>query len=233
MAAFPDGALKVDRSGKTLRELSLDKMREAIWAGHFRPGDRLVERALCEQLDVSRSIVREVLRHLEAEGLVESAPHQGPIVARLTADQAAQIYEIRGLLEAQAAHACATRADDAALQALATLNAATQAAFAAGDHRAVIARTAAFYERLFLEAGMTVAWDVVQSLNARISRLRALTIGSHGRRDAAADEMGVLVQALARRDAPAAHAAALDHVRRVAQIAAEQLAARGDDDASA
>ncbi|MBU4612746.1 GntR family transcriptional regulator [Achromobacter sp. GG226] len=225
MAALPQGALKVDRSGKTLRELSLEKMREAIWAGHFRPGERLVERSLCEQLDVSRSIVREVLRHLEAEGLVESVPHQGPVVARLSADQAAQIYEIRALLEGQAARACAERADSPAIEALAALNDATQAAFAEADHQAVMLRTAAFYERLFLEAGMTVAWDVVQSLNARITRLRAMTIGSSGRRDDAAAEMARIVQALRARDGAAAQAASEDHVRRVARIAAERLAA--------
>src|SRR3954470_1766498 len=99
MTASTLPSLKIDRSAKTLRELSLEKMRAAILAGHFKPGERLVERSLCEQLDVSRSIVREVLRHLEAEGLVESIAHQGPVVATLSVDQAAQVYEIRALLE--------------------------------------------------------------------------------------------------------------------------------------
>ncbi|GAA5231486.1 GntR family transcriptional regulator [Verticiella sediminum] len=225
MAEIPRTTLKVDRSGKTLRELTLDKMREAIWAGHFRPGDRLVERSLCEQLGVSRSIVREVLRHLEAEGLVESVAHHGPAVARLSAEQAAQIYEIRALLEGQAARRCAETADNAAIDALAGLNARIQEAFAAGDHLAVMNRTAAFYERLFLEAGMTVAWDVVQSLNARITHLRALTIGSSGRRGDAAAEMGRLIDALRQHDAQAAQQASQEHVQRVAQIAARQLAA--------
>lgn len=82
-------------------------------------------------------------------------------------------------------------------------------------------RTGAFYERLFLETGMTVAWGVVPALNARITRLRAMTIGSVGRREDAAAEMGRLVQALRDRDADAAQAASQDHVRRMAQIAAE------------
>ena len=101
------GILKIDRNTKTLRELALEKMRDAILGRHFQPGDRLVERALCEQLGVSRTVVREVLRHLETEGLVETLPHQGPIVARLEPEQAAQIYELRAALEALAARACA------------------------------------------------------------------------------------------------------------------------------
>src|SRR3954470_24779969 len=120
----PAPTLKVDRTAKTLRELSLENMRAAILGGHFKPGERLVERSLCEQLGVSRSIVREVLRHLQAEGLVESVPHQGPVVASLTPDQAAQIYEIRALMEGRAARLFAERASDAALKELVALNAA-------------------------------------------------------------------------------------------------------------
>src|SRR5215469_10859654 len=100
-------SLKVERPTITLRELALQKMRTAILDARFLPGDRLVERALCEELGVSRTVVREVLRHLETEGLVESLPNQGPIVAILDIDTAAEIYEIRALLEGDAAMACA------------------------------------------------------------------------------------------------------------------------------
>lgn len=216
-------SLKVDRSAKTLRELSLEKMREAIWNGHFQPGDRLVERHLCEQLDVSRSIVREVLRHLETEGLVESGSHQGPVVATLTADQAAQIYEIRALLEGHAARTCAEKASPAAIKRLVSLNAATQAAFREGDFNEVLVRTTAFYEALFNEAGLSMAWEVVQSLNARINRLRVMTISSPGRKKEAAAEMSRIVDALQKRDPQAAQQASQAHVQRVAQIAAERL----------
>lgn len=223
MTMLRPASLKIDRSAKTLRELSLEKMREAIWNGHFKPGDRLVERHLCEQLDVSRSIVREVLRHLETEGLVESGSHQGPVVATLTADQAAQIYEIRALLEGHAARTCAEKASPAAIKRLISLNAATQAAFREGDFNEVLVRTTAFYEALFNEAGLSMAWEVVQSLNARINRLRVMTISSPGRKKEAAAEMSRIVDALQRRDPQAAQQASQEHVQRVAQIAAERL----------
>ncbi|MBN9065435.1 MAG: GntR family transcriptional regulator, partial [Rhizobiales bacterium] len=61
-----ESAIRVERPAKTLRELALDKVRDAIISGYFKPGERLVERDLCAQLGVSRTIVREVLRHLEA-----------------------------------------------------------------------------------------------------------------------------------------------------------------------
>jgi DNA-binding GntR family transcriptional regulator len=223
-AAAP--SLRIDRNAKTLRELALEKMRGAILSGHFKPGERVVERSLCEQLDVSRSIVREVLRHLEAEGLIESVPHSGPVIASLSADQAAQIYALRGLMEGRAARLFAEAASDAALAHLATLNAAIQSAFKAGDHAAVVERTTAFYEALFQGAGMTIAWDIVRSLNARINRLRLMTIGSPGRQKEAAAEMDKILKALRKRDPAAAQEAAEAHVRRVAEIAGQALGSR-------
>lgn len=224
MSSKDGSSLKIDRSVKTLRELTLEKMRDAILSAYFKPGERLVERTLCDELGVSRSIVREVLRHLETEGLVESIPHQGPVVATLDADKAAQIYEIRGLLEGHAARLCAERADTALLEQLAVINNQIQAAFQAGDFHGVLEQTSAFYELMFQGSGQSMAWEIVQSLNARINRLRAMTISSAGRAAEAAEEMRLLVEALLKRDAQAAHDASVAHVRRVASIAANKLA---------
>lgn len=224
MPAAQTSSIKVDRSTKTLRELTLESMRGAIFSGHFKPGERLVERNLCEQLDVSRSVVREVLRHLETEGLVESIPHQGPVVASLDADRAAQIYELRALLEGHAARLCAEKASDATIERLGELNDHIQAAFSEADFHEVMVRTSAFYEAMFIGSGLTMAWDIVQSLNARINRLRAMTISSSGRKTEAAAEMARIVQALRQRDPQAAQEASEAHVRRVAEIAAQRLA---------
>jgi DNA-binding GntR family transcriptional regulator len=88
----------------------------------------------------------------------------------------------------------------------------------------VLEQTSAFYELMFQGSGQTMAWEVVQSLNARINRLRAMTISSAGRAAEAAEEMRLLVEALLKRDAQAAHDASVAHVRRVASIAANKLA---------
>ena len=64
----------------------------------FSPGRRLIERELCERYEVSRTIIREVLREFESEGLVVNIPQIGPVVAVLSPEEAVQIYEIRGIL---------------------------------------------------------------------------------------------------------------------------------------
>ncbi|MEM5313067.1 GntR family transcriptional regulator [Paraburkholderia sp. JHI869] len=217
-------SLKVERPTATLRELALEKMRTAILEAHFHPGERLVERSLCEILGVSRTVVREVLRHLETEGLVDSIPNQGPIVAVLDFETAAEIYEIRALLEGEAAMACAQHADERIVAELAGFIDQIQAAFEAQDHQAVRALTTAFYERMFVAGQKRVAWEIVQSLTARINRLRALTIASDDRGRQAVDEMHQILSAIQAGNAAGARAAAIAHVDRVAEIARKLLA---------
>lgn len=211
--------LRVDRGARTLKDLALEKMREAILDLHFRPGERLVERNLCERLGVSRSVVREVLRHLEAEGLVETVPSQGPAVARPEPAKAAEIYEIRGLLEAEAAKACAEKGTDRDFARLEKIINQIAQAFKHNNPRDVLRLTNAFYQLLFEVAQKPVAWTVVQSLNARINHLRAMTISTPERGQSAIAEMRTLLQALVKRDGNAAHKASLAHVRRVAELA--------------
>jgi DNA-binding GntR family transcriptional regulator len=215
--------LRVERSAKTLRGLALEKMRDAILDFRLRPGERLVERTLCERLGVSRTVVREVLRHLEAEGLVESIPHQGPAVARPDPAKADQIYEIRALLEAEAARACAERATPADVKRLAAAIDRIEQAFAQDSPRDVIKMTTAFYEILFACADKQVAWDVVQSLNARINHLRAMTISTPGRAKTAIQEMHRILDAIKKRDSDGTYRASIDHVRTVAALARKSL----------
>lgn len=217
-------SLKVERPTATLRELALEKMRSAILDAHFQPGERLIERSLCEILGVSRTVVREVLRHLETEGLVDSIPNQGPIVAVLNFDTAAEIYEIRALLEGEAAMACAQHADASLVADLSACIDRIRQAFDTQDHQAVKQLTSAFYERMFIAGKKHVAWEIVQTLIARINRLRALTIASDDRGHQAVGEMREILAGIAAGNGLAARDAAVAHVARVAEIAGRLLA---------
>jgi DNA-binding GntR family transcriptional regulator len=216
--------MRVDRSAPTLRELTLEKLREAISQGFYRPGDRLIERTLCDQLGVSRTVVREVLRHLETEGLVETGSHSGPIVARLDPAQVEEIYEIRALLESEAARACAERATPALVKQLRDIRKEIEDAFDKADFKRVLLNTEHFYETMFTGGQKLMMHQVVKSLNARINQLRSVTISSPGRGTDSNREMNKLLAAIAKKDGEAAAAASLEHVRRTAGIAMAALA---------
>jgi DNA-binding GntR family transcriptional regulator len=219
--------LRIDHAPLTLRALAVDRLRGAIISGRFQGGDRLVERTLCDQLGVSRSVVREAIRYLEAEGLVETAPRAGPIVARLDWDQARQVYAIRRLLEADAAAACARVASPAVKAEVASALAGIEAAFAAPDSRDLYAATTAFYRVIFTSAGHEIAWEIVQRLNGRISRLRALTLGTTDRKLSGPAHMARIAAAIAANEPEAAAMAVRAHLDDAAEIARLLLEGQG------
>ena len=218
MNQAPDD-LRIDQPPATLRALAVDRLRGAIIAGRFQGGDRLVERTLCDQLGVSRSVVREVIRTLEAEGLVETLGRQGPVVARLDWPQARQIYDIRRLLEAEAASESAARADATVKAQLRAALADLETAFAGAAPQALYAATTAFYEVIFTSAGHDIAWEIVQRLNGRISRLRAMTLATQNRRTSGPAHMARIAEAICANDPAAAANAVRDHLKDAAEIA--------------
>ncbi|WP_170605507.1 GntR family transcriptional regulator [Ruegeria arenilitoris] len=215
--------LRITQAPKTLRELAYENMRTAIFTWYFKPGDRLIERALTEELGVSRSIVREVIRKLETEGLVEVLPRVGPIVAKIDREKARQIYEVRGSLEELAVRACAEKITDDNLDVLQELLKQLKEASNNNVPQEVLAVTTEFYRTIFISAGKEFAWEMVQSVNARITQLRAMTISSPNRFAKSIPEMEKILNAIADGNPDAAARASWEHIEEVAKIAEQVL----------
>jgi DNA-binding GntR family transcriptional regulator len=198
-------------------------MRSAIIEGHFAPGERLIERPLCEQLGVSRTVVRETIRFLEAEGLVEIIPNRGPIVATLDWNQAEQIYDIRRQLEGAAAAKCAESHGAEFAGQLSTRLHCLERTMQDTTWAELLQATTQLYELIFTEAGHTVAWDIVQRLNGRISRLRALTLSVRDRERSGISHMAAIHDAILSKDPMAARRAVDAHIDDASQIAKRLL----------
>ncbi|OBY28087.1 GntR family transcriptional regulator [Leisingera sp. JC1] len=203
---------KIDHQPQTLRDIVQERMREAIISGQFAPGERLVERPLCDQLGVSRTVVRETIRYLEAEGLVEILPGKGPIVAQLTWADARQIYDIRQMLETAAATECARNITPQLAEQLRAALQSLQEAVGAGVPTPMLRATTEFYRIIFDGAGHNVAWEIAQRLNGRISRLRAVTLSTAERQKPGPAHMQDICEAIVSGDAKAAQAAIERHL---------------------
>lgn len=103
---------------RSASEAAANLIRRAILDGTLRPGQRLTEEALARDLRISRTPVREALRVLQAEGLVESTPYQGSTVRTYALDDLDDMYQLRALLEGYAARRAALRIDEDGLERL-------------------------------------------------------------------------------------------------------------------
>jgi len=213
---------RIESRPQTLRLIALDRVRDAILEGRISPGERLVERNLAERLGVSRSVIREVIRNLESEGLVEGTP-SGPRLGIITIDQAEQIYDIRIQLESSAVAACARVATEVTVSALKSALADIAAAHEQRSAIGALRATTCFYEIIFKTGGHLIAWEIVQRLNSRISQLRAMTLSVVGRQAAGLKRLAGMVDLIERRDTSGAAAACQKHVREAAKIACDKL----------
>ena len=160
---------------RTVQQETVDKLRLAIFSGIFEPGSRLVESQLCVQLGISRPSLREALRSLAAEKLIEIIPNRGPSVTQLTWDEVNSIYEARELLEVEAVGRCSQLITPAALEKLELSLGAFEEAASSNDGLARITTAAEFYAIILANCGnpilerSTGAWwrGSVSSAHAR------------------------------------------------------------------
>ncbi|SEP95051.1 DNA-binding transcriptional regulator, GntR family [Pseudomonas cuatrocienegasensis] len=224
-----DDSFKVNHNPITLREIVLEKLRGAILNFQLMPGDRLVERDLCERLGVSRTSVREALRHLESEGLVEFADAKGPRVAIITLADACDIYELRCVLEGLIVQLFTLNADTKAIRALERALEENRTALEEGELQQVLESVQRFYDVLMEGSGNPIAATQLRQLQARISYLRATSVSQANRRGASNLEMERIVEAIKSGDPLAAHQASVDHVRSAAKVALDYLKAKQDE----
>jgi DNA-binding GntR family transcriptional regulator len=215
----------IGRVAAPLRDQVLDVVRQGILDFRLRPGQRLIERELMEQLGVSRATVREVIARLASEGLVTNIPQRGAIVSVLTEEEAADIYEMRVSLEGLAAHRFIERASR---QKVAELRAAfegyAEAAPNDGDNLDRLRAKDAFYKVLFEGAASEPLTEMLTMLQSRVRLLRWTSLSVPGRAEETAEEMRTIVEAIEAKDPTAAAEACARHIRKAAATALARIA---------
>ena len=204
---------------QSVQQQAVENLRAAILAGVFKPRDRLIEADLCRRVGVSRPSLREALRSLEGEGLIVIVPNRGPQIPVLTWEQAEELYQVRVLLEGEAAALCAKHGTRQHHEDMRQALAAFEQAVRSNDRAKRLSATADFYRAMQRGSGNTVIEDLLQRLLARINFLRAQSMSHAGRAKFSLREMRAIFQAIVRGDSRAARKAAAIHVRN-ASIAA-------------
>ncbi|ACZ86128.1 GntR family transcriptional regulator [Streptosporangium roseum] len=193
-----------------LRDRVYETLKRRIVEVELRPGERLVERDLAAELDVSRIPLREALRLLSAEGLVVIVPNRGALVSPFTPADVRDLFDVRESLEVLAARLAAERAGADGLARLHACLERARAAVRRDDRRETVAANAEFHSEIVRVSGNALLGTLMQPLDARLRRLFRLTSDRDPARQCAEHEE--LYAAIAGGDADRAAACAFRHV---------------------
>jgi GntR family transcriptional regulator, trigonelline degradation regulator len=214
--------LLVDRD-KTLTQKVVEGLRHAILSGRLKPGQRLIERELCEMTGVSRTAVREALRSLETEGLVVNVPNRGPMVVSITVDEAKEIYDVREILETRAVELFMKNMSEENLSKLSEIMTKMSRACKAGNYDLMNEEKDKFYSLILDICGNRFIRRVLGQVHAQIAVLRNMTMAQEDRPPRAFAEVKEMYDAIAARNAKAARQACRRHVQNAAETAINSL----------
>ncbi|MBO8126782.1 MAG: GntR family transcriptional regulator [Firmicutes bacterium] len=207
----PLGQITLDNY-KPLRELVFEALREAIMSGQLKPGERLMEVQLAEELGVSRTPVREAIRKLELEGLVLMIPRRGAYVSEISMKDIADVFEIRAALEGLAAELAAQRCTPEEVEELERSLVKISACAEKGDIQSCIELDTIFHEQLMAASHNERLVQMVSSLREQVQRFRQTSLAHPGRMKIALEEHKKIVEAIAQGNAELAKQLAHEHI---------------------
>jgi DNA-binding GntR family transcriptional regulator len=187
-------------------------LRDAIVRGEIAMGTRINELELAGAWSVSRTPIRDALRRLEAEGLVQSAPGRGVIVPALSLADAEELYELREILEARAARRAAERGGQELHARLNDLIRAFGAALKAGDLDRITAIDGDLHAAVAAMSGNARLERAIETVRGQVHGIRLRMIRVRGRGARSLREMAKLVAAIRARDAARAETAMREHI---------------------
>jgi DNA-binding GntR family transcriptional regulator len=206
----PLGGVPTGRA--TAASLVQDELRRAILSMEAVPGSALIEKELTARFGTSRTPVREALIRLKEEGLVEIFPQAGTFVARIPSEAIPEAVFIRQALECATVDLVARIATTDAIGLLDATIARQHEALEAGEQESFHIADEEFHEALAMVAGYPGIWKIAHAAKSQIDRCRRMTLPVPGRMAMVIREHLSIVDAVRRKDAPAAVAAMRKHL---------------------
>ncbi len=207
-----------------------EAIRKAILRGEYCPGQKLVERKIAEHLGVSRTPVREALRKLELEGLVEHIPGKGVIVAKLSPREVWEIYNIRAVLEGLAARFAAQNVTPEQLAHLEEIVREMEEAVETRDSEKLSGLHMKFHEAIYEAAGSARLQSMLSSLVDYIMAFTRVGYAVPGRVREATEEHREIFEAIKRNSPQEAEQLSREHVERSCDAYFVHLALSGEQE---
>jgi len=190
------------------------QLRQRIFSGELAPGAFVDEVAVCEQLQISRTPLREALKVLASEGLIRQEPRRGSFVNEVTEQDLDEIFPVIALLEGRCAHEAALKATDADLAALTILHERLQKSAKASRINDYYEANFAIHEAIILLASNKWLAQVIGDLRKILKLARLQQLHAPGRLQQSLSEHMAVFAALQARDAQGAEAAMRTHLTR-------------------
>lgn len=208
-----------------LHEQVARRLRQMLVESRIAPGAKLNERELAEVLNVSRTPLREAIKMLAAEGLVELVPNRGAIAVELTEQDVLDTFEVMAGLEAQSGELAAQRVTEAELAEIRAMHFEMMAAYTRGDLSNYYRLNADIHRAINTAARNPVLTATYNQVNARLQALRFRSNQDGAKWEAAVREHEKMIEALSARDPAAMRAVLLAHLNNKRDVVIEQLRA--------
>ncbi|WP_145145792.1 GntR family transcriptional regulator [Roseomonas gilardii] len=184
----------------SLHDILVGGIRELVEKGDLQPGQKIPEQQLCERFGVSRTPLREALKVLAAEGMLELRPRRGAIVASISHADIDELFPIMGALEALAGEMLCRRITDAEISQLQRLHERMQRQYEKGDEPGYLASNRQFHEKLFEFCGNATLRNLYVQILLRIRSFRFVVRKTSEQWRQAMDEHRLIMAAVAARD---------------------------------
>ena len=219
-----NAALAIRR--RPLHDEATERIRDMIVEGLLAEGEWINENELCQQLQISRTPLREALKVLAAEGLVELVPRRGAHVAQLSVREIVDLFEALGGVEGLAAEMAANRMSADDLEELRQLQFRIEQMHGAKNRLAYFHDNQELHEAIVRSSGNSAIVDIHARLIARVRRARYRAILSESRWSEAVQEHALILAALENRDARRAGDLMRQHVARTGEVVRDSMGER-------
>lgn len=213
---------KIDiKNYKPLGEIVFDYLKNAIISGELKPGERLMEIAIAEQLGVSRTPVREAIRKLEKEQFIEMIPRKGAYVASTSIKDMLDVLEVRKLLEGFATELAAKRMTDEGLADLLRTHKSFLKALEDNNTEAMVIYDNDFHNKIFQASDNLKLIELTTGLSEQVQRYRLSYFNDLSNFEEIREWHEKIYDAIERKDEKRASAVAIEHIELIEKRAIE------------